>query len=362
MTGRPERTYDPARDHGLIVELAGRLRAAGCFARCDRRYARRLALLVPAFAACFWALLAVPHGPAWAALVLATGFVSVQLGIVSHDAGHRAVHRHRGWNNFWGHAGMTFACGLSFTHWRIVHDTHHRHSQDEVRDPDMQYAATFSVHARGAAEKRGLAGALRPFQHLYFWPLGALYSWSLRWDSIARLIRDPDRTRVDRWVLPAHYALWLAVPSLVVGPAAALLGYVLVSTVIGLYLVAIFAPNHMGMPSRRDGERWTYLEQQIVTSRDLRVGPLLAIVLGGLEHQIEHHLFPGIGQPHLGAARRIVTAFCAEHGLPHREVSFLAAHRQVLGQLAVMARLPVLAPAGSAERERREGREGGQAC
>ena len=350
---RPEWPCDPARDHALLLDLARRLRTAGCFARCDRGYARRLAVLVPLFAAGFAALLAVPPGPAWAALIVATGFVSVQLGIVSHDAGHRAVHRHRGWNNFWGHVGMTFACGLSFTHWRIVHDTHHRHSQDELRDPDMQYATVFSVHARGAAEKRGLAQALRPFQHLYFWPLGAVYSWSLRWDSVARLFGDPERTRVDRWVLPAHYALWLLGPALIVGPAAALAGYALVSTVIGLYLVAIFAPNHMGMPSRKPGERWSYLEQQIVTSRDLSVGPVLSVVLGGLEHQIEHHLFPNIGQPKLRAARAIVTAFCAEHGLPHRAVGFLAAHRAVVGQLADMARLrvPAMAPAANAYRK-----------
>jgi fatty acid desaturase len=339
VSARPERPFDPARDHALLIELARRLRRAGCFARCDHLYARRLALLVPLFVAGFAALLVLP-GAAWVVAAVATAFVSVQLGIVSHDAGHRAVHRRRGWNDVWGHAGMTFACGLSFTHWRIVHGAHHRDPQDEQRDPDMQYAVAFSVYPQAAAAKCGVSRVMRRVQHHYFWPLGALYSWSLRWDSIVRLFRDPGRTRVDRWVLPAHYALWLVAPSLIVGPAAALAGYALVSTVIGLYLVAIFAPNHMGMPSRRPGERWSYLEQQIVTARDLKVGRLLSVVLGGLEHQIEHHLFPGIGQPRLDAARAIVKAFCAEHGLPHREVGFLAAHRAVLAQLASMARFP----------------------
>jgi fatty acid desaturase len=347
MTERPERKYDRERDHALMLELSGRLRAAGCFARCDQLYARRLAVLFPAFAACLVGLLAVPHGPIWAALVIAAAFLSVQLGLVAHDAGHRAVHRHRGWNRFWGHACMTLACGLSFSHWCIVHDAHHRHSQDERLDPDMQFAATFSVHARGAAEKRGLASAIRPFQHLYFWPLTTLYAWSLRWDSIVRLFTDPDRTRIDRWVLPLHYVLWLVVPWLVVGPAAALVGYALVSAVTGLYLVAIFAPNHMGMPSRRDGERWTYLEQQITTARDVSGGRWLGVAFRGLEHQIEHHLFPVIGSPRLGAARQIVTAFCAEHGLPHHEVGFLTAHQEVLGQLRVMGALRVPAPVGT---------------
>jgi len=105
---------------------------------------------------------------------------------------------------------MTFACGLSWSHWRIVHDEHHHHAQDESRDPDMQYAVVLSVYPAAAAHKCGLATLTRPFQHIYFWPLGALYSWSLRWDSIARCAHDPTRTRVDRIVLPLHYALWLA--------------------------------------------------------------------------------------------------------------------------------------------------------
>ncbi|HEY4241834.1 MAG TPA: acyl-CoA desaturase [Kofleriaceae bacterium] len=313
-------------DRALVAELGRRLRDAGCFAPCS--YARRLAVLVPLFAALF--VLATQSLVA----CVACAIVSVQLGIVSHDAGHAQVSRARWVNAFWGHAGMTFACGLSWSHWCIVHDAHHQHSQDEARDPDMQYAAVFSVYP--SADKRGVAALARPFQHVYFWPLGALYSWSLRWDSIARCIRDPARTRVDRLVLPLHYALWLGVPVWLIGPVAALASYVVVSTVIGLYLVAIFAPNHMGMPSLRTGEYTSYLRQQIVTSRDLHGGAWLALLFQGLEHQIEHHLFPRIGQAQLRRARRIVTAFCAEHGLPHASTTFWRAHGEILVHLRRM--------------------------
>src|SRR5512141_669533 len=108
---------DRARAHALVVQLAQRLRRAGCFARADGRYARRLAILMPAFVAAFVALHGVRPGGAWAVLVVATASSSVRRGMVSHDAGRRMVHRRRSWNTFWGHAGMTFACGLSFTHW-----------------------------------------------------------------------------------------------------------------------------------------------------------------------------------------------------------------------------------------------------
>jgi fatty acid desaturase len=274
---------------------------------------------------------------AWVFLCVLTGLVCVQLGIVSHDAGHGQVDRRKLWNSLWGYFGMTFVCGLSFTHWRKMHGAHHRHPQDERHDPDMQYGLLFSVHERGASAKRGLWRLTQRFQHWYFWPAGCFYAWSLRWDSIARIIKDPAHTAVDRWVLLGHFALWLSFPPLLVGTKGALATYFLVSTVISLYLVAIFAPNHMGMPSVGEGDKLSYLAHQTTTSRDVQGGWLLSLFMGGLEHQIEHHLFPRIAQPRLKVARTIVSAFCAEHGFPYVEVRLLAAHRDALRHLAQVA-------------------------
>lgn len=327
----------PASDRDLLIELARRLRAAGCFERCDREYVQRLRWLVPLVGVGYVALWCVRPGPAWVALCVAVGVASVQQGIVSHDAGHGMIHRHRARNAFWGHFGMSFLCGLSFSHWCIMHDAHHANPQDEGRDPDVQFKLLFSFHERAAASRQGLGRVLLVCQPLTFWPLAALYSWSLRWDSIARLFSDPRRTRIDRWVLPGHYALWLLVPSMVVGPAVAVATYVTVSTVIGLYLVAIFSPNHVGMPSLRSDEPRSYLRQQTGTARDIEGGRLVGLLMGGLEHQIAHHLFPRIGQPRLGEARRIVAAFCAEHGVPRHAVGFWRAHLEILAHLACMA-------------------------
>jgi fatty acid desaturase len=339
-----------ARDREWVNELRDRLRAAGCFARCDRAYARRQAALLPLFALGYLGLWMGTWGPARLLGVLAVAVVSVQLGIIAHDAGHHQVHRRRWRNELWGQLGMTLACGLSFSHWRLVHDAHHRDPQDEGRDPDLQYAAVFSVYRSAALRRRGLPRVMQRAQAWYFWPLAGLYSWSLRWDSAVRLFTSPAATRVDRWVLPMHYALWLAAPASVIGLGPALCNYVAVSTLIGLYLVAIFAPNHMGMPSLTSGEHASYLRQQLGTARDLRGGRFVGLLMGGLEHQIEHHLFPSIGHAQLGRARSIVTAFCAEHGLPHAERGLLAAHREVLRHLASMAALMARPGAGARPR------------
>ena len=329
----------PLTERALYAALTQRVRDAGCFERCDASYGRRLAVLVPLFAALYASLLLVAPGLLWAGLAVATALVSVQLGIVSHDAGHRMVHRRRGLNDLWGHVGMTFACGLSFTHWRTVHDQHHRFPQDEARDPDVDYGLLFAVHERAArAPRRGLRRLFLAVQHLSFWPLGGLYAWGLRTDSVQRCLREPHRTRVDRWVLPLHYLLWLALPLCFVPPWWALLDYLVVSTLIGVHLLAIFAPNHMGMPSLAGDHDLGYLRRQLVTTRNVTPHPVVSRLMGGLEHQIEHHLYPGIGQPQLARARRVVRAFCAEHDLPYKSTGFVEAHREVLRHLARLAR------------------------
>ncbi|GAA3120312.1 hypothetical protein GCM10020254_79300 [Streptomyces goshikiensis] len=65
----------------------------------------------------------------------------------------------------------------------------------------------------------------------------------------------------------------------------------------GVYLGSVFAPNHKGMPVLRGDERPDFLRRQVLTSRDVRGGRFTDIVLGGLNYQIEHHLFPSMPSP-----------------------------------------------------------------
>ncbi|OEV25008.1 delta fatty acid desaturase, partial [Streptomyces nanshensis] len=67
----------------------------------------------------------------------------------------------------------------------------------------------------------------------------------------------------------------------------------------GVYLGSIFAPNHKGMPTLKGDERPDFLRRQVLTSRNVRGGPLTDLALGGLNYQIEHHLFPSMPTPHL---------------------------------------------------------------
>jgi fatty acid desaturase len=92
-----------------------------------------------------------------------------------------------------------------------------------------------------------------------------------------------------------------------------------------------FAPNHKGMPHPTGDE--DYLRRQVLTSRNVHGGWLTDAALGGLNYQIEHHLFPGMPSPNLRKAQPIVRAYCAEIGVAYEETSLIMSYRQALQYL-----------------------------
>jgi fatty acid desaturase len=101
----------------------------------------------------------------------------------------------------------------------------------------------------------------------------------------------------------------------------------------GLYLGCSFAPNHKGMPSLSEEEAADYLRRQVLTSRNVRGHWLTDYALGGLNYQIEHHLFPSMPRGNLRHAQKVVRAFCAEHGISYLETGLVASYAQALRHL-----------------------------
>ena len=98
------------------------------------------------------------------------------------------------------------------------------------------------------------------------------------------------------------------------------------------------------MPSWPDGTRLSFLERQLLSSRNLAPNPIWDFVFGGLNYQIEHHLFPTLPRNHLRKARALVRPFCAAHGLAYAEVGALAAYHLVASELHRVGRTATAAP------------------
>jgi fatty acid desaturase len=101
----------------------------------------------------------------------------------------------------------------------------------------------------------------------------------------------------------------------------------------GVYLGASFAPNHKGMPILRRQDEHDFLRRQVLTSRNIRGNWFVDLALGGLNYQIEHHLFPSMPRPSLRLSQPLIREFCRQHGLPYCQSSLFASYAQALRHL-----------------------------
>src|SRR5207253_731036 len=114
--------------------------------------------------------------------------------------------------------------------------------------------------------------------------------------------------------------------------------YVASQSLAGLYLALAIAPNHKGMPTWPAGARVSYLERQVLSSRNITPHPVWDFVFGGLNYQVEHHLFPNMPRPNFSRARQLVKPFCVEHGLGYAEMGAFESYALVIGELRRVGR------------------------
>ena len=139
--------------------------------------------------------------------------------------------------------------------------------------------------------------------------------------------------------MPLHWLVLLVIPGLVFGWGPAILAYVTMSCISSLMTASVFIPNHIGM--RRvetvdENDKLSYLEQQVTTSRNISNPPRLDFYYGGLNSQIEHHLFPRVSHDRYRAMRPIVRAFCEKRGIAYNETTLYGALASVGNHLGDM--------------------------
>jgi len=103
--------------------------------------------------------------------------------------------------------------------------------------------------------------------------------------------------------------------------------------VFGFYLGSSFAPNHIGMPLVSPRLKLDFLRRQVLMSRNVLGGRFMSILTGGLNYQIEHHLFPSMARPHLRKVQPLVAAYCASQGLPYTQMTLWQSYRAVISYL-----------------------------
>ncbi|MGC1214505.1 MAG: acyl-CoA desaturase [Micromonospora sp.] len=328
------------------ARLSRRVAEAGLLARRPGGYAVRIVLTVGAFLAGWAAVVAV--GDSWTQLLLAVGMAvaTTQVAFLGHDAGHRQMFRRRGPSDLAGLIAANLSVGLSYGWWIDKHNRHHANPNHADEDPDVGAGALVWTYEQATAT-RGFGRWLARRQAWLFFPMLLLEGLALHVASVRALVgREPN----DRWSTPvrhrtveallllAHAAGYLGLVFTAMSPAKALLFVAVHQGLWGLYMGCAFAPNHKGMPMPTDADDLDFLRKQVLTSRNVRGGHVVDLALGGLNYQVEHHLFPNMPRTNLRRAQPIVRAYCAEHGVSYVETGLVESYRQALAHLHEVGR------------------------
>jgi len=321
-----------------FAELSRLARDAGHFRRRGTYYVRRTAAVL-GLTATGWTVF-VLLGSTWWQLLTAVflGVMFTQLGFLGHDVGHRQVFRTRRGAYACGLLLANTGIGLSYGWWLDKHNRHHAHPNDLERDPDVAPGALV-FDAEHSARRTGIGRLLASVQAYLFFPMLLLEGLNLHLAS-ARALRSgrlPTRW-LEGSLLALHATAYVTVVALVLPWPQALAFVAVQQAIFGLYMGVSFAPNHKGMPMERPEDNWDYLRRQVITSRNVTGGPVMDRIFGGLNYQIEHHLFPSMPSPALRDVQPLVRAFCAERGVPYAECGVLESYRQSLAHLDTVGR------------------------
>ncbi|ALG09773.1 fatty acid desaturase family protein [Kibdelosporangium phytohabitans] len=322
---------DPQRGSDF-ARLSREIRQAGLLERRRGYYFARMAINVILLAAggVAFALL----GDSWWQLLIAAflAVVFTQFAFIGHDAGHKQIFRSRRRNNIVGylHGGIT---GISYLWWVGKHNLHHANPNHEDHDPDIDLPA-LAFSRDQSRTKRGIYRWITKYQAFLFFPLLLLEAVMLRIASVQAVVRrEVKRPVLEAVLLTLPLAGYLTAVFLVLPPLLAVVFIAVHQGLMGVYLGCSFAPNHKGMPILNKEQEVDHLRKQVLTSRNISGGRWVDGLLGGLNYQIEHHLFPHMPRPNLRRAQPIVESFCARHGIPYSKSSLRSSYAQVLRHL-----------------------------
>lgn len=321
-----------ANQTGCYRDLKKIIQDSGLLTKQPAYYFVKISILLGLFA-CSLALLRASQAlPVLLANALLSAFVYSQLGLLGHDAGHNQIFRTRRANAWLGCICGNLLLGLDLEWWRSHHNAHHARPNQEGRDPDADIPV-LAFSPEQAARRTGLFRWCSKNQSFLMPFLGCWQVFDLNVRSVRFLAGRRPALYLHSALLAAHFVLYAGILIGTQGLMHAVLFALVQRVVSGCYLTLIFATNHAAMPLLLADQRMSFLQHQVVTSRNIRAPRWLSFVFGGLHFQIEHHLFPGMPQNQLWRAQPIVREFCKEHGISYRELSFWQTYREIFSHM-----------------------------
>lgn len=324
------------RHTSRYTDLVRAVDDAGLLARRHGYYWAQIGAHVAAFFAVWVGFFAL--GNSWFQLITAAalGVVVTQFGFLGHDAAHRQIFTSAAWNSWTARILAGGFAGLSFAWWRGKHNKHHKSPNLDGYDPDIAPGAIAFTPGIVAQRTTGFAGWFVQRQGWLFFPLLTLEGLNLHAESVRATLdktsRQPWR-RLELLLVLTRLGVYVAILLVFLPPGKAVAFLAVQMAVFGLCLGASFAPAHKGMPIVPADMKLDFLRRQVMVSRNVRGNPVLDWAMGGLNYQIEHHLFPNMPRCNLRKARPLVREHCEREGVDYAEVGLLESYGIVIDYL-----------------------------
>lgn len=322
------------REANLYAELKRLVKKDGLLERQPVYYAGKTALTLGLLAAGLALVFATDS--LWFQMLNAVylAFSFGQVSLLAHDFGHRQP----GFLSDRTNDLVTLLLGngllgMSREWWVDKHNKHHGHPNQMDTDPDIDIPL-LAFEEDQAFEKRGFARFVTKYQAGLIFPLSFLQAISMLRSSVEFIFSGEAKNPVaEALTILTHFALYFGLLFSVLDPLTAVLFVVVHRGLWGVYLVSVFAPNHKAMPVLEKDTEVGFLHRQVLTSRNVTAHPITDFWYGGLNYQIEHHLFPRMPRNKLKDVQPIIKDFCRRHEIPFHETSVLQSYREILTHL-----------------------------
>jgi linoleoyl-CoA desaturase len=272
---------------------------------------------------------------AWLAVlesVVLGGVISAIGFNVMHDGAHGSFSKHKPVNVLAAYS-LNILGGSSFM-WNVKHNIiHHAYTNIDGVDDDINIQPWMRM---SSTQKKY---AFHKYQHRYFWILYALLYifWIFILDYTKYFRKKIGEMPLKKMHLNDHIVFWLfkslhlfvfvGLPIYQVGFLPWLIGFLSATIFAGLVLSIVFQlahtveHTHFPMPSEEDGkmnDEWA-VHQLKTTANFATNNKLISFLVGGLNFQVEHHLFPKISHVHYPAISKIIRSTCQEFNVPYIE-------------------------------------------
>lgn len=263
---------------------------------------------------------------------LMMGGITAAIGFnVMHDGGHGSFSKHKFWNDIAAYS--VNGLGASMIMWMNKHNiVHHTYTNIDGIDDDIEIKPLLRMCTTQKKYK------IHRFQHIYVWFLYCLLLivWVFLNDYQKYFRKKVGNVPIKKFSTTQHFTFWgakvfyysimIVVPIIMVGWLSWMVGFLTITLFAGLVLSVVFQlahtveETHFPVPNEQNDIENEWAIHQVQTTANFATGnKLICWLVGGLNFQIEHHLFPKISHIHYPEISKIIKKTCEEFNIKYVE-------------------------------------------